>query len=92
MFLTDIYNHCGEKEEEADQTLQVSRKVLCSDFLAKTKMLHLMLMPGRTWYSRIVVVGIGDFVVVVLVLVASDVLDAVAADVLGAGGNPRVHA
>ena len=55
-------------------------------------MLHLMLMPGRTRYSCIVVVGIGGFVVVVLVLVASDVLDAVAADVLGAGGNPRVHA
>ena len=32
MFLTDIYNHCGEKEEEADQTLQVSRKVLCSEY------------------------------------------------------------
>ena len=24
MFLTDIYNHDGEKEEEADQTLQVA--------------------------------------------------------------------
>ena len=38
MFLTDIYNHDGEKEEEADQTLQVSQK--CGNlFSAKTKML-----------------------------------------------------
>ena len=40
----------------------------------------------------IVAKGIGDLVVFVLVLVASDVLGVVASDVLGAGGNPRVHA
>ena len=38
MFLTDIYSHDGEKEEEANQTLQVSQK-RGSLFLAKTKVL-----------------------------------------------------
>ena len=40
----------------------------------------------------IVAVGIGDLVVLVVILVATDVLGVVAYDVLGAGGNPRVHA
>ena len=36
MFLTDIYNHGGEKEEEADQTLQVSPK-MCQFIFGKDK-------------------------------------------------------
>ena len=35
MFLTDIYSHDGDKEEEADQTLQVlSSSQVCKYFKA----------------------------------------------------------
>ena len=93
MFLTDIYNHGGEKEEEADQTLQVVRKNLCAEFLfGKDKDAPCDDEAKKDMIVSIVAVGIGDLVVFVLVLVASNVLGVVASDDLGAGGNPRVHA
>ena len=93
MFLTDIYNHDGEKEEEADQTLQVARKNLCAEFLfGKDKDAPCDVEAKKDIMVLIVAKGIGDLVVFVLVLVASDVLGVVASDDLGAGGNPRVHA